>query len=281
MEDRRWLPTGIFLAALALSGCGATAAPVDPPPTPCPISTPTTARPAETFRLGDRWFSSPDGGLWLAQGGPWQAGGNKVMWVKPTGATMTIRGQRLDGEAPPAHADIPEGYTDSLQATGLFFPTAGCWEVTAQAAQSTLRLVITVEPAPAAERPDDRPCTDLADAVARSPGVIIGQLIDSTPGPHGTVWQSVAVRAVWKNPYRGRFDRITLLQDGPDEPRLAPGRLYLIFLQPGLFRATCPAQTLATVDGGEVHPLGNGAPLWHERDQMALRREVVGMVESP
>jgi hypothetical protein len=66
-------------------------------------------------------------------------------WFRPAGETLTITGQRLDAEAPPLEAEIPCCYPTRFQATGLYFPTEGCWEVNAAAAESELSVVVWVE----------------------------------------------------------------------------------------------------------------------------------------
>jgi hypothetical protein len=77
-----------------------------------------------------------------------QAGdeGMKVGWFRPAGADLEITGQRIDEKAPPLEAKIPCCYPTRFQATGLYFPTEGCWEVTATAAESELSFVLKVEP---------------------------------------------------------------------------------------------------------------------------------------
>jgi hypothetical protein len=72
--------------------------------------------------------------------------GMKVGWFRPAGADLEITGQRLDANAPPLEAEIPCCYPTRFQATGLYFPTEGCWEVTATAAESELSFVLKVEP---------------------------------------------------------------------------------------------------------------------------------------
>lgn len=49
-------------------------------------------------------------------------------WFGPAGAELVITGQRLDGEASPLQASIPPGYGTRFQASGLSFPSEGCWE---------------------------------------------------------------------------------------------------------------------------------------------------------
>lgn len=58
---------------------------------------------------------------------------------------LTIEGQRLDVSAPPVQAYIPDGYGDTgFQASGIVFPTEGCWEVTGKAADAELTFVTFV-----------------------------------------------------------------------------------------------------------------------------------------
>jgi len=59
---------------------------------------------------------------------------------------MEITGRRLDGEAPPLEAEFPCCYPTRFQASGLYFPTEGSWEVTAKAADSVLTFIVKVEP---------------------------------------------------------------------------------------------------------------------------------------
>lgn len=70
--------------------------------------------------------------------------GNKMGWFRPAGETLEISGQRLDAEASPMEASVPCCYPTQFQATGLMFPTAGCWQVDAQAADKALSFVVWV-----------------------------------------------------------------------------------------------------------------------------------------
>lgn len=71
--------------------------------------------------------------------------GIKVGWFRPTGATLAISGRRIDAPAAPLQAQIPCCYPTRFQATGLLFPTEGCWEVTAKAADSTLTFIVWIQ----------------------------------------------------------------------------------------------------------------------------------------
>ncbi len=72
--------------------------------------------------------------------------GIKVGWYRPAGAQLKVSGRRLDGNAPPLLSDVPCCYPTRFQASGLYFPTEGCWEVTARAAGRELVFVVWVEP---------------------------------------------------------------------------------------------------------------------------------------
>lgn len=101
-----------------------------------------------------RYYVNEDRSIWVTT--RWSNGdsdtlradpdGIKVGWYRPAGAQLEITGRRLDGEAPPLRADVPCCYPTRFQASGLYFPTAGCWEVTAHAAGSELVFVVWVEP---------------------------------------------------------------------------------------------------------------------------------------
>lgn len=70
----------------------------------------------------------------------------KVGWFRPAGADLVITGKRLDGEAPPMESEVSCCYPTRFQASGLYFPTEGCWEVTARAAESELSFTVWIEP---------------------------------------------------------------------------------------------------------------------------------------
>lgn len=73
--------------------------------------------------------------------------GLKFMWWRvdeDSGATLRLSGKRLDGDAPPAIGNVPAGYGAVFQASGVAFPTEGCWEVTGSAGMSTVSFVLEV-----------------------------------------------------------------------------------------------------------------------------------------
>ena len=69
----------------------------------------------------------------------------KFGWVRGVAGKLAIEGRRLDADAPPLRADIPDGYGDSgFQVSALIFPTEGCWEVTGRVGDAALTFVTRV-----------------------------------------------------------------------------------------------------------------------------------------
>jgi hypothetical protein len=160
----RWLVLSLALATL-LSGCSLVER-LAPAPTAltiadaadCPVTTPTTA-PAE---FAERLFGSGSAvgndALWVGGLGadgvipadprfvePDGSIGWKLGWRRITPGTLTITGRRLDAPAAPLRASVPEGYGDSgFQASGVYFPTEGCWEVTGSVGDAALTFVVFV-----------------------------------------------------------------------------------------------------------------------------------------
>jgi len=66
-------------------------------------------------------------------------------WWRGSSGTLVIEGRRLDGAAPALGAVVPAVYGETgYQATVLFFPTPGCWEVTGRVGKAALRVVVQV-----------------------------------------------------------------------------------------------------------------------------------------
>lgn len=71
--------------------------------------------------------------------------GRDAWWREVPGA-LEVEGRRLDAEAPPLEATVPDGYGETgLQMVGLRFPTPGCWEITGRVGDASLTYVTLVE----------------------------------------------------------------------------------------------------------------------------------------
>jgi hypothetical protein len=155
---------GILLTACTTSdtvdsGMPTIAPTVSPAESACTVTEPVWAKPPEDSAVLDPpaygyYFLNADRSIWACA---WWTGpeeyhlrageeGNKVGWFRPAGAELEITGQRLDGQAPPLEFHAPCCYPIRFQASGLVFPTQGCWEVTARAAESELTFVVWVDP---------------------------------------------------------------------------------------------------------------------------------------
>jgi hypothetical protein len=100
-----------------------------------------------------------NGSLWV--GGLWPNGvvimtrddvgpdgqlGMKFGWYRLTSGYLTITGRRLDAPAPPASGlTFPGGYGPTgFNASGVTFPTEGCWQVTGRVGRVALTFVTFV-----------------------------------------------------------------------------------------------------------------------------------------
>ena len=125
----------------------------------CPLTEPVWETPPLDSAVQDEpgygyYYINEDKSIWASAW--WTEGeeyalrvseeGAKVGWFRPAGAKLVITGKRLDGEAPPLEAHVPSGYPTRFQASGLRFPTEGCWEVSASARDKELTFVVWVEP---------------------------------------------------------------------------------------------------------------------------------------
>jgi hypothetical protein len=164
--------TACLLACIVLSGCTAidivdSGLPAQTPgPAPlesptamgCPVTEPSWAKPPEDDAIPEPpvfgyYYVNPDRSIWASawwtdSDDPLRVSeeGLKTGWFRPAGAALEITGRRLDGQAPALEVNVPCCYPTRFQASGLYFPTEGCWEVIAKAAGSELRFVVKVEP---------------------------------------------------------------------------------------------------------------------------------------
>jgi hypothetical protein len=68
----------------------------------------------------------------------------KFPWDRAVRGRLEITGQRLDGDAPPLRARLPDYGLTGFQSSALVFPTEGCWEVTGTVGRSSLTFVTLV-----------------------------------------------------------------------------------------------------------------------------------------
>ena len=138
---------------LSLTGCASISS------ESCSVTKPLWIKPPDDSAVGNAsveeyYFVNDDRSIWASA---WWTGeaekyltasenGIKMGWFRPAGAELQITGQRIDAEAPPLDAHIPCCYPTRFQATGLHFPTEGCWEVTAKAEDSVLSFIVKVAP---------------------------------------------------------------------------------------------------------------------------------------
>ena len=130
----------------------------------CPNTVPSRAgppgvSPSQFFGWGSDYGN---GKLWVGGLGPHGVlvaprsmlgpGGSiswKFGWWRKIPGYITITGHRLDAPAPPLRAQLANG-TDSgygnigFQASGVDFPTEGCWQVTGKTARTSLTFVTFV-----------------------------------------------------------------------------------------------------------------------------------------
>ena len=146
-----WVALGLVLA---LAACSAKPAPA------CPVTEPNGSLPpgeqavsADYLGNGSLWTVLPPNGRVVFEPGgageirPDGSLAMKFPFWRGEGVTgeLHITGQRLDAEAPALTAEIPDGYGQSgFQATGLVFPSAGCWQVTASVGEHELTFTTEV-----------------------------------------------------------------------------------------------------------------------------------------
>jgi len=69
-----------------------------------------------------------------------------VLWVKPVGSQLAVQGKRLDGAADPLYAVLSTGYESmDYEASSIWIPSSGCWEIEARANTTTWRFVVSVK----------------------------------------------------------------------------------------------------------------------------------------
>ena len=104
---------------------------------------------ASSYGNGKLWVGGlGPGGVIVARDGLINPNGSidwKYGWWRKTAGNLTITGRRLDASAAPLKSDVPNGYGDiGFQASGVTFPTEGCWQVTGKTAHTAPLTFITL-----------------------------------------------------------------------------------------------------------------------------------------
>jgi hypothetical protein len=128
-------------------------------PRGCPVTNPGWRRPPGG-KEGRLWVAfGPTGGIYRVPRfnvGPDGSLGVKIAWQRGPGVRGRVRveAQRLDRYAPPVRRVISAGGygLTGIQASGIAFPSAGCWRVTASAGGARVTFVLLVV-GPGATRP--------------------------------------------------------------------------------------------------------------------------------
>jgi hypothetical protein len=161
-------------AALAVVVAGCSRQP-QATPTPAPTSQPVAAPTAGPRRCpvtiangngppgevsspnyhgnGALWTALPPGGI--DKGGTREPDGSISQkypwWTVGTTGELTIQGRRVDASVPPLGARIGSGVPETpfaavpggrFWASGISFPTQGCWQVTGRVGPTSLTLVV-------------------------------------------------------------------------------------------------------------------------------------------
>ncbi len=120
-------------------------------PATCPVTLPNGwVAPGndrgDTFHGNGRLWTalSPDGKALIAPGKDGSLG-TKLPWWRAVRGRLSITGRRLDRPASPLRAWIPDGYGETgFQASAVYFPSEGCWEITGKAGDAELTFVVEI-----------------------------------------------------------------------------------------------------------------------------------------
>lgn len=104
---------------------------------------------ASSYGNGKLWAGGlGPGGMTVASDGlinPDGSIGWKYGWWRKFPGYLTITGRRLDAPAPPLTSFVPNGYGDiGFQASGVTFPSEGCWQITGKIDHTSLTFVTLV-----------------------------------------------------------------------------------------------------------------------------------------
>jgi hypothetical protein len=117
--------------------------------TDCEVSSTVADRPpddpaASTFTSpGGTWYANADRTLWAWWWGKRHNGEYKVLWVRPRGEQVRVRGERLDGHPARLLQTFPAN-SSTFTPSSLAFPGSGCWRVSATSGQAEVEFVVAI-----------------------------------------------------------------------------------------------------------------------------------------
>ena len=117
----------------------------------CELSRTVSDRPpddpsASTFASpGGTWYANADRTLWGWWWGRRYNGEYKVLWVRPRGEQVRVRGERLDGRPASFRQTFPATLSGAtFTPSSLAFPGPGCWRVSATSGQAELEFIVAI-----------------------------------------------------------------------------------------------------------------------------------------
>jgi hypothetical protein len=129
----------------------------------CPVTLPRGGKPPLTRRPQPQWHGNSLLWTWLALDGTFEAGrdnqgwegdppgsiADKLYWFARSYGNLTVRGERLDSDAPPlvvhsVNLGSSPSWSGPTWATAVSFPSEGCWRLTARLGDVSLSYVMRV-----------------------------------------------------------------------------------------------------------------------------------------
>jgi len=156
-DDRLWKCVALTLAVVGFFSPHLTGAEDAEPSGGCAVTIPNDrGYVSDTTRLrhGNEWLATslwPDGKVMFRPRGAGCIDHNGALWMKwpwwrKVSGSLEVETWSLDGTGAPLSAKVPCCYGNSgFQVSGLGFPGAGCWQITARVGQGSLSFVTLVE----------------------------------------------------------------------------------------------------------------------------------------
>jgi hypothetical protein len=126
------------------------------PPADCPVTLPNGRTPVDESPSPFQHHGNDSlitalwpNGVVVIEPSMERADGSLAMkwpWWRTTPGQLSITGRRLDANAPRVQSQIPDGYGETgFQASAIFFPAEGCWELTGRVSDASLTFATWVE----------------------------------------------------------------------------------------------------------------------------------------